>query len=387
MKKGPTIAIFALILSLVCLVITLINYNATSKTLIEKDGEVYYRKNGKLESLVSVKDLLTNNPSVSVENKEIEFSIVDDYIVWNYKGEKQITKLVSLKSLVGEQGVSGIDGKDGVNGKDGVDGKDGKDGKDGVAGKSTYLWIKYLDNDPSSSTDTDLKDSTGNYMGVYYGEESTAPTSISSYTWSKIVGSNGIQGLQGEKGDKGDTGEQGIRGEKGDKGDTGEQGIQGEKGDKGDTGEQGIRGEKGDKGDKGDSGVIGYYGFGDFVYKEDFTNSYLEPSEEIVQSGNYVSYNDGKYTFEPNHTYYITITLRTSFKIGSNRILVLRKRHFNNRPDMLIDEESPINGGTTTYTTTSIFTSNDLDNTLKFGLDDNHTINFMYYQINILVLS
>ena len=407
MKKVSKTAVFALILSLVCLVLALVTYKATSKTLIEKDGEVYYRKNGKLESLVSVKDLLTNTPSVSVENKEIEFSIVDDYIVWNYKGENKPTKLVSLKSLVGEQGVSGIDGKDGTNGRDGIDGKngvDGKDGKDGVAGKSTYLWIKYLDNEPSSSTDDNLKDTTGDYMGVYYGEESTAPTSISSYTWSKIVGSNGIQGLQGEKGDKGDTGEQGIQGEKGDKGDTGEQGIQGEKGDKGDTGEQGIqgnngvqgekgdKGDKGDKGNKGDSGVIGYYGFDDFKQKNlGNSNSYLESDATIIQSGNYISYDNdnGVYTFEPNHTYYITVTLRASFNSNSYRILTLRGKHQNNyHPDLLIDVEEAIKGGTTTYTTTLMFTSSSTNNTLKLYLDSDLAIlDYLFYRINILVLS
>ena len=404
MKKVSKIAVFALILSLVCLVIVLISYKATSTTLIEKDGEVYYRKNGKLESLVSVKDILTNNPNVSIENKEIVFSIVDDYIVWNYKDENKQTKLVSLKSLVGEQGVSGIDGKDGKDGIDGksgkdgvngVDGVDGKDGKDGVTGKSTYLWIKYLDNEPSFSTDDNLKDTTGDYMGVYYGEESTAPTSISSYTWSKIVGSDGIQGLQGEKGDKGDTGEQGIQGEKGDKGDTGEQGIQGEKGDtgeqgiqgeKGDTGEQGIQGEKGDKGDKGDSGVIGYYGFVD-AYKTDFADSRLESATNVMQSGNYVSYSNGVYTFKANHTYYITITLKASFKSDSNRILELReKRPQQNLESILIDESSSINGGYATYTVTSMFSASDRINTLEFYLKD-HTLRSIGYKINILVLS
>ena len=44
------------------------------------------------------------------------------------------------------------------------------------------------------------------YIGVYVGNSATAPTSASSYTWSKYVGE------KGDKGDKGDIGQTGATG-------------------------------------------------------------------------------------------------------------------------------------------------------------------------------
>ena len=44
------------------------------------------------------------------------------------------------------------------------------------------------------------------YIGVYVGNSATAPTTASSYTWSKYVGE------KGDKGDKGDTGQTGATG-------------------------------------------------------------------------------------------------------------------------------------------------------------------------------
>lgn len=224
-------------------------YLCGKTTLIVEDGIVKYNNNGKYEEIISLEEVFTNEENTSVVNgKEVEFSIQDGYIVWNYVGETNTNKLIAVEELVGKQGIAGTNGKDGtdgvdgkdgadgVNGTNGVDGKDGVDGingingVNGIDGKNAYIWIKYLDNEPTSSIDSDLKDETGSYMGIYYGELSTAPTNISSYKWYEI---------KGKKGQKGETGA------------TGAQGIQGEKGEKGDTG------DKGDKGDKGDNGVDG----------------------------------------------------------------------------------------------------------------------------------
>lgn len=46
--------------------------------------------------------------------------------------------------------------------------------------------------------------SSTTYIGIYSGTSSTAPTTASSYTWSKYVGN------KGDKGDQGDTGPEAV---------------------------------------------------------------------------------------------------------------------------------------------------------------------------------
>ena len=64
-----------------------------------------------------------------------------------------------------------------------------KDGVKGDPGPSTYVWIKYSDNEPTSSSS--LSDTPANWMGVYVGTSSTAPSSYTSYQWFKIKGDTG----------------------------------------------------------------------------------------------------------------------------------------------------------------------------------------------------
>lgn len=95
----------------------------------------------------------------------------------------------------------------------------------GGTSSGNYLWIRYADDEPTA--DSDIKTTPSNYMGVYSGEETTAPTAYTSYQWFKIKGEQGVQGIQGVQGEQG---KQGIQGEQG------IQGIQGEKGESGDDG-------------------------------------------------------------------------------------------------------------------------------------------------------
>lgn len=62
-------------------------------------------------------------------------------------------------------------------------------GEDGAPGTSKYVWIKYSDTMPDSNED--IKDSVGDYIGVYSGDSATAPTDYAAYTWSKIKGRDG----------------------------------------------------------------------------------------------------------------------------------------------------------------------------------------------------
>lgn len=62
----------------------------------------------------------------------------------------------------------------------------------GDTGAQTYVWIKYAAVNPTS--DADLGDVPDEWIGIYIGLASTAPTSYVAYTWYR------------QKGEKGDTG-------------------------------------------------------------------------------------------------------------------------------------------------------------------------------------
>lgn len=67
-------------------------------------------------------------------------------------------------------------------------------GQKGDKGDNSYIWVKYASQEPTASSNSfgDLPD---DWMGVYFGTASTAPTNWQQYKWYRI------------KGEKGDTGE------------------------------------------------------------------------------------------------------------------------------------------------------------------------------------
>ena len=65
--------------------------------------------------------------------------------------------------------------------------------KDGQSGTSYYTYIKYSTNssgDPMVDTPTDATI----YIGIYTGTSSSAPSTYTSYTWSRYTGENGERG-------------------------------------------------------------------------------------------------------------------------------------------------------------------------------------------------
>lgn len=231
---------------------------ASPSTLFVENGVVKYNNNGSIEDVVLLEELLDDDDEKTiVEAKEIELAVKDGYIVWNYTGETAEYKLIAIKDLMGEkgetgkqgpkgetgeqgatgakgdtgatgaQGAKGDKGETGAQGPKGEQGLQGEKGDQGEDGANAYIWIRYAETDPLTTTVT-ISETPNNYMGVYSGNSSTAPTDADEYNWFKI------KGEQGDKGDAGATGAQGL------------QGIQGP---------QGQQGEKGDKGDRGDAGV------------------------------------------------------------------------------------------------------------------------------------
>ena len=75
----------------------------------------------------------------------------------------------------------------------------------GTDGKTTYLHIKYS-NDGGKTFTANSGETPGAYIGVCTDFTENDPTSVSSYTWSKIKGEPGSPGAPGAPGEKGDRG-------------------------------------------------------------------------------------------------------------------------------------------------------------------------------------
>ena len=101
-----------------------------------------------------------------------------------------------------------------VKGAQGPKGDQGSKGTDGTNGKTSYLHIKYS-NDGGKTFTANNGENVGTYIGTCTDYNSGDPTTVSSYTWAKIKGEQGIQGNTGA------TGPQGIQGNTGPQGPTG----------------------------------------------------------------------------------------------------------------------------------------------------------------------
>lgn len=62
-------------------------------------------------------------------------------------------------------------------------------GVKGDTGAQTYVWIKYASN--GSPSDAQMSDSPDDYIGLYVGLASSAPTTASSYVWYQWKGETG----------------------------------------------------------------------------------------------------------------------------------------------------------------------------------------------------
>lgn len=74
----------------------------------------------------------------------------------------------------------------------------GEQGVQGVPGNPGYCHIKWASGEPTS--DADMSDTPGAWMGIYSGSSSTAPTAYTAYAWYEIKGDTGADGAPGERG-------------------------------------------------------------------------------------------------------------------------------------------------------------------------------------------
>ena len=85
------------------------------------------------------------------------------------------------RNFRGAQGVAGTNGIAGVNGAD---------------GSTSYLHIKYSNDNGTTFTDNGGED-VGDYLGVYVDFTQADSTDVDDYTWSKIKGEDGADGVDG----------------------------------------------------------------------------------------------------------------------------------------------------------------------------------------------
>ena len=89
-----------------------------------------------------------------------------------------------------------------LQGAQGPKGDQGIKGTDGTNGKTSYLHIKYS-NDGGKTFTANNGETVGTYIGTCTDYNSGDPTTVSSYTWAKIKGDQGIQGNTGPTGPTG----------------------------------------------------------------------------------------------------------------------------------------------------------------------------------------
>lgn len=109
---------------------------------------------------------------------------VFDFVVNNGRGISGIAK-TDTSGLVDTYTISYNDGTSGT--------FTVTNGAKGAKGDNTYTWIKYASQEPTAASHSfgDLPD---DWIGIYFGSSSTAPTDWQQYSWYQI------------KGEKGDTG-------------------------------------------------------------------------------------------------------------------------------------------------------------------------------------
>lgn len=76
------------------------------------------------------------------DGREVELSVVGDYIVWRYVGDETWTNLVALATITGADGAPGTPGTPGADGADGAPGTPGIDGKQ-VELRENAGWVEW----------------------------------------------------------------------------------------------------------------------------------------------------------------------------------------------------------------------------------------------------
>lgn len=159
-------------------------------------------QNGKT-SYFHIKYSSVSNPTTASQMTETPSTYIGTYVDFTEADSTDPSKYTwsRFEGLQGETGEQGIPGTNGTN------------------GKTSYLHIKYS-NDGGSTFTANNGETPGDYIGQCTDFNASDPTTVSSYTWSKIKGEKGDQGIQGLQGEKGEQGIPGTNGTNGTNGKT-----------------------------------------------------------------------------------------------------------------------------------------------------------------------
>ena len=146
---------------------------------------------------------MANKPINALENAA-ELTTNDLIVLWqqstnsakNFTGQQLTAWLTSLAA--GKGGIARIDGpiSSGLADTYTIVYANGDtstftvhNGAQGDQGDQTYVWIKYAEVSPTS--DSDISDIPGPWIGIYAGTESEAPTDYTQYEWYEFKGPPG----------------------------------------------------------------------------------------------------------------------------------------------------------------------------------------------------
>lgn len=107
-----------------------------------------------------------------------------DFVVTNGRGITGISK-TGTSGLVDTYTISYNDGAAGT--------FTVKNGEKGDKGDNAYVWIKYASQEPTDSSHS-MGDIPDNWIGIYAGNASTAPSDWKQYKWFQIKGEKGSTG-------------------------------------------------------------------------------------------------------------------------------------------------------------------------------------------------
>ncbi len=196
----------------------IISTDSSKKPLETKTYEIAVESYFKGELVSPSVSISGNNEGITakVETGKIVIGVDSSTVITNTNNDYSVeisfmdgnTKYTSNKKLTVSLALSGAPGKDGAKGDKGDDGTPGKDGENGRDGVSNYTHIRYSQNANGDGMTTEATDAI--YIGIAITTSATAPTSPSSYSWSKIKGDDGERGIDGAPGKDGIDGKDGT---------------------------------------------------------------------------------------------------------------------------------------------------------------------------------
>jgi len=176
-----------------------------------------------------------------IDGREVELSVVDNYIVWRYVGETVWNNLISITSITGPAGADGSDGLPGAVGAPGAAGSDGREielsvdfgyivwryvgdlswinlvslstltgpagadgapgptGADGNDGTSMYTYVAFASDNTGTGFSLTPTDLLKYRAEIHVNAPLTPPTAsdFASAVWVKYIGDDGADGTGG----------------------------------------------------------------------------------------------------------------------------------------------------------------------------------------------